>query len=726
MLTRLRAAPITAPTLLAVAVFLAWTPLDGGQPITRWAPGTLLLLALLVMTVIAVPPRVGDAAACRRGGDGLPRGLHAVELRVDRLGRRSRRRGDGANRTLLYLVVSLLFAGWAQREGTAALILGAWTAAMIGIALVVLMTMPGHDPLGAFQGERLAEPAGYPNAAAAQWMLAFFPAVILASRARVRGARGVRGRRGRARVARAHDPEPRDAVLDADRAGDHVPRRAGPRARARQRSSRSRSACCSRRGRCSTSATASGTRAPDVHGHPEPDRVARRRRARARLPRRRGRRARRRGGGRARALGTCAGRGGAARGPNPRPRLAQRRRARGARRARGCGGPFEATSDAWHSFKRGYEGNDPGNRLTGGLGSNRYDFYRVALALRGPPDRRRRRRQLPPGLPAAPRDATRRPATRTASRCARSPGSASSGRCCCSAVAASRSRGVAARRRAPPLGAAVAGAALTRSRTGSCTGRLRLVLGVRRPRARRPSPCSGWPVRWRRGRVGEADVATPRRSSARRPHRRPRPRRRGARPRRSGDRRPVAGRARRRAGGRRVRAAAVRGLLAPGPRRRPPSRQRPAGADRGLDRAALRRPGPGASRRSQQAVERNPRGQYATLELGAIASVQGDRARGAERCCDGRWRSRRATAPRAGGARGGRGEGGTVDIAALNRRILGAGQHASRKGEISHPRGSLDGRPDAYRTTRVPVVRFNVQLFRHVTMTSALPAPRPC
>jgi tetratricopeptide (TPR) repeat protein len=43
-----------------------------------------------------------------------------------------------------------------------------------------------------------------------------------------------------------------------------------------------------------------------------------------------------------------------------------------------AGGPFEATSDAWHSFKRGYEGNSPGNRLTGGLGSNRYDFYRVA------------------------------------------------------------------------------------------------------------------------------------------------------------------------------------------------------------------------------------------------------------------------------------------------------------------------------------------------------------
>ena len=56
MLTRLRAAPITAPTLLAVAVFLAWTPLDGGQPITRWAPGALVLLALLGLALVALPP----------------------------------------------------------------------------------------------------------------------------------------------------------------------------------------------------------------------------------------------------------------------------------------------------------------------------------------------------------------------------------------------------------------------------------------------------------------------------------------------------------------------------------------------------------------------------------------------------------------------------------------------------------------------------------------------
>ena len=105
--------------------------------------------------------------------------------------------------------------------------------------------------------------------------------------------------------------------------------------------------------------------------------------------------------------------------------------------------------------------------------------------------------------------------------------------------------------------------------------------------------------------------------------------------------------------------------------------QRPAGADRGLDRAALRRPGAGEGRRSSEALDRNPRGQYATLELGAIASVQGDRARALALL-----RRAVALAPRDAAPRRRRSQvvegGGTVDIAALNRRILSAGQRITQ------------------------------------------------
>src|SRR5205807_5660544 len=46
-----------------------------------------------------------------------------------------------------------------------------------------------------------------------------------------------------------------------------------------------------------------------------------------------------------------------------------------------AGDPVARLRHGWDTFKsgKGYGANSPGNRLTSGLGSNRYDFYRVAL-----------------------------------------------------------------------------------------------------------------------------------------------------------------------------------------------------------------------------------------------------------------------------------------------------------------------------------------------------------
>jgi hypothetical protein len=74
----------------------------------------------------------------------------------------------------------------------------------------------------------------------------------------------------------------------------------------------------------------------------------------------------------------------------------------------------------------------------------------------------------------------------------------------------------------------------------------------------------------------------------------------------------------------------------------------------------------------EDALGRNPRGQYATLELGAIASVQGDEAR-ARRLLD----RAVALAPRDATAREAAAvvdKGGIVDLAVLNARLLSAGQ----------------------------------------------------
>src|SRR6201999_859905 len=74
----------------------------------------------------------------------------------------------------------------------------------------------------------------------------------------------------------------------------------------------------------------------------------------------------------------------------------------------------------------------------------------------------------------------------------------------------------------------------------------------------------------------------------------------------------------------------------------------------------------------QDALDRNPRGQYATLDLGAIASVRGDRA-AARRLLD----RARALAPRDPTTREAAAiadRNGVVDLDVLNARLLTAGQ----------------------------------------------------
>ena len=381
LLAPLAATPTTLPALLAVGVFAVWSSDQAGYPVARWAPGTLLLLVLLVMTLAAVPPRVRElprwvviAMACLAA---FTLWSYASITWADDPGDA----WDGANRTLLYLVCFVLFAGWAQRQGTATLILATWTAAMAGIAAIVLITLPGDDPLGAFMGERLAEPAGYPNAAAAQWMLAFFPAVILASRAEIdwwaragfaggavvladlalmTQSRGMLYSApivlaimfavtpGRVRVLLVLLPIALGVLATAAKVldvGDGIGSCARPTCTVTP--NLIESLVADARGPVFLAAlvvaliVAAGIALLELSRPLSPEVTER------------------------------AGRivGGAALVAVVLAVLVA---------LAAAGGPFQATSDAWHSFKRGYEGNSPGNRLTGGLGSNRYDFYRVA------------------------------------------------------------------------------------------------------------------------------------------------------------------------------------------------------------------------------------------------------------------------------------------------------------------------------------------------------------
>ena len=75
-------------------------------------------------------------------------------------------------------------------------------------------TGTGYEAL--FSGERFSYPTGYPNANAAQWLMAFWPALLLArgQGASLGPARAVGGGRGGAGRLGFAEPQQRLAVCD--------------------------------------------------------------------------------------------------------------------------------------------------------------------------------------------------------------------------------------------------------------------------------------------------------------------------------------------------------------------------------------------------------------------------------------------------------------------------------------------------------------------------------
>jgi tetratricopeptide (TPR) repeat protein len=189
-LASLRAAPATVPALVAVALFVVWATSQAGYPVTHWAPGGLIVLALLGLAlaavgldVRAVPLPVKIAVGCLAGYTVLSfASILWAAVPGDAW--------EGANRTLLYLLVFALFALWPQRGRSAALLLGVWVVAMIVLAAFVALHVNAAAGSPArlavlLPGGRLVYPSDYANANAAQWLMAFWPALLLAREPRL-------------------------------------------------------------------------------------------------------------------------------------------------------------------------------------------------------------------------------------------------------------------------------------------------------------------------------------------------------------------------------------------------------------------------------------------------------------------------------------------------------------------------------------------------------------
>lgn len=177
--------PASVPGALVFSVFCLYLLKSGGYAATIWYPGALLLLVLAAMAVVA-QVRAGSHLARATAVAALLLAAFTVWCFASIAWSGSRGIAwDGANRTLLYLVVFVLGACLPWRCATAGTLL-------VGLSLVVATTgfvevarAAASHPSNYFPLGRFAAPFDYQNAACAAYMMAFWPALLAASRREV-------------------------------------------------------------------------------------------------------------------------------------------------------------------------------------------------------------------------------------------------------------------------------------------------------------------------------------------------------------------------------------------------------------------------------------------------------------------------------------------------------------------------------------------------------------
>jgi hypothetical protein len=179
----LRRAPATVACLGAIALMIVWATDQAGYPVTHWAPGGLIVLGLLAIAVVVLRAPRPPLPVSVRVALGALAAYTALSYLSIAWAADSGSALEGADRTLLYLLVFALFACWPQRGATAAAVLIIWTLSLAGLAVYVLAHLDGASRAGLAEmipGGRLDFPTGYPNSNAAEWLMAFWPALLLA------------------------------------------------------------------------------------------------------------------------------------------------------------------------------------------------------------------------------------------------------------------------------------------------------------------------------------------------------------------------------------------------------------------------------------------------------------------------------------------------------------------------------------------------------------------
>ena len=181
----LSVSPILPVVALGAGALAVLAASNGGFFATDWYPAALFSLGLVLVAALAVPllraPTRAVPVAC------LALAAYAAWSYLSITW--SAQKGDawdGANRTAFYALLFALFALWPLRARLAAGVIGGLALVVAAIGLVELLRAAGAaDPSGYFIDGRFAEPVGYANANAALWSAAFWPCVVLGSRREV-------------------------------------------------------------------------------------------------------------------------------------------------------------------------------------------------------------------------------------------------------------------------------------------------------------------------------------------------------------------------------------------------------------------------------------------------------------------------------------------------------------------------------------------------------------
>jgi hypothetical protein len=164
---------------LAVAVFGVWAARDAGFGPTSLYPGALFVLALAVVAVLAYGrvsvSRPALVAILFLGAYAAWCGLSIAWASDQGIA------WDGANRTFVYFLVYALFAALPWRRESIPFLLCGFSIVVLAIGIVDLARAAG-DPTPFFVKGRFSAPAGYPNAACALYLLAFWPLAYVAGR----------------------------------------------------------------------------------------------------------------------------------------------------------------------------------------------------------------------------------------------------------------------------------------------------------------------------------------------------------------------------------------------------------------------------------------------------------------------------------------------------------------------------------------------------------------